>query len=314
MIPGEAAGLLWVARRRIVCPMGSLLSDIIDSLTSESSRVADTLRQAKILAHKIGLPEFRGWIDYELNGYSKDEELPLYRICKAQNLATLVGPGGVVRNKALPTSHLPEEIRSHVESIHFRQGVGELEAMANEDGLSSVWPADVVSSFGKTLRVIDGEIADVRSPVPKYAVQGVLDNVKNRLLDFALELQKETSPGTSVDNINPSKARNWFQTIIIGNQNAVNVAERQRTKQEVGVGDFESLQKHLQSSGVSDADLDVLRSAISSQKKLQQGALGSKVNEWIGMMIKKVFDGAWKASPDNAGPMLVDAVSRFLGQ
>ena len=294
--------------------MSSHLADVVDSLTRGSSRVADTLRQSKILAHEIGLPEFRSWIDHELNGYSKDEQLPLYRICKAQNLATLVGPGGVVRNKALPTSHLPEDIRSHVESIYFRQGVGELEAMANEDGLSSVWPADVVRSLGRTLRITGGEIADVRSPVPRYAVQGVLDNVKNRLLDFALELQKETSPGTSVDSINPSRVRNWFQTIIIGNQNTVNVAERQRTRQEVGVGDFESLQEHLQSSGVSGADIDRLRDAISSQPQPQQGTLGARVNEWIGMMIKKASDRAWKVSVERAGPLLMDAMSRFFGQ
>ena len=294
--------------------MSSLLTDIVDSLTSESSRVTDTLRRAKILAHKIGLPELRSWIDHELNGYSGGVELPPYRVGKTHNLATILDPfGGGIKNQVLPLDHLPEDIRSSAENIYFRQGVGELEGMANEDGMSEAWPADAVRSIERTLDITGGRLVDVRKPVPKHAVQGVLDNVKNRLLDFVLELQNE-APGTSVDSIDPSKARNIFQTFIIGNKNAVNVAEHLSARQEVRVGDFESLQKHLQSSGVSDADLDLLRDSISSQTQPQQGALGAKVNEWIGMMIKKASDGVWKVSVENAGTLLIDAMSRFIGQ
>ena len=293
--------------------MSSLLTDIVDSLTSESSRVANTLRRAKILAHKIGLPEFRSWIDRELNGYSEGVELPRYRVCKTHNLATILDPfGGGIKNQVLPIDHLPEDIRSSAESMYFRQGVGELEGMANEDGMSEAWPADAVRSIERTLDIAGGRLVDVRRPVPKHAVQGVLDSVKNRLLDFVLELQNEAI-GTSVDSIDPSKVRNIFQTFIIGSQNAVNVAERLSAEQEIRIGDFESLQKHLQSSGVSDADLILLRDAISSQTQPQQGDLGAKVNEWIGMMIKKAADGVWKVSVDNAGKLLMDALSRFLG-
>ena len=77
--------------------------------------------------------------------------------------------------------------------------------------------------------------------------------------------------------------------------------------------DFGSLQKHLQSSGVSDVDLSLLKDAISSQTQPQQGDPGAKVNEWIGMMIKKAADGVWKVSVENAGKLLMDALSRFLG-
>ena len=294
--------------------MSTLLVELIDSLTSESSRVADTLRRAKILAHKIGLPELRSWIDHELNGYSGGTELPSYRICKTHNLATILDPfGGGIKNQVLPLDHLPEEIRSSAENMYFRQGVGELEGIANEDGMSEAWPADAVRAVGQTLGITGGQLVDVRRPVPSPTVKGVLDSVKNRLLDFVLELQNET-PGASVDSIDQIKARNIFQTFIVGNQNAVNVAEHLSARQEVRVGDFESLHKHLQSSGVSDADLDLLNDAISSQTQPQQGALGAKVNEWIGMMIKKASDGVWKVSVEKAGPLLMDAMSRFFGQ
>ena len=198
--------------------MSSLLTGIVDSLTSESSRVASTLRRAKILAHKIGLPEFRIWIDQELNGYSGGTKLPPYRVCKTHNLATILDPfGGSIKNQVLPLDHLPEDIRSSAESMYFRQGVGELEGMASEDGMSEAWPADAVRSIERTLDIAGRRLVDVRRPVPKHAVEGVLDSVKNRLLDFVLELQNEATE-TSVDSIDPSRVRNIFQTVIIGNQ------------------------------------------------------------------------------------------------
>lgn len=293
--------------------MSSLLADIIDSLTSESSRASDTLRRAKILAHKIGLPEFRSWIDHELNGYSGGAELPPYRICKTHNMATILNPfGGGVKNQVLPLDHLPDDIRGKAERMCFRQSVGALEGMANEDGMTEPWPPEAVRVIERTLGIPEGQLVDVRRPITKPAVQGVLDSVKNRLLDFVLELQNEPS-GTSVDSLDTSKVRNIFQTIIIGNQNAVNVAENLSARQEIRVGDFDSLQKHLQNCGVSAADIDLLRDAISSQPQPQQGALGAKVNEWIGMMIKKASDGVWKVSVETAGKLLIDAMSQFFG-
>ena len=104
-----------------------------------------------------------------------------------------------------------------------------------------------------------------------------------------------------------------FNTFIIGNQNAVNVGERVDAMQEVRAGDFESLQKHLQNSGVIAADIEWLRDAISSQAQPIQGDLGAKVNEWIGMMIKKAYDGAWNVSAESAGKLIIDAMSKFFG-
>lgn len=57
----------------------SLLNEIRSDLVNESASLSNTLRKAKILASEIGLPEFREWVEFELNGYTDWESVPEYR-------------------------------------------------------------------------------------------------------------------------------------------------------------------------------------------------------------------------------------------
>ena len=293
--------------------MSSDIEGLLDSLTTDSSSISNTLRRAKILSSKIRFPEFRSWIDCELSGYSSDVEVPSYRSCKTHNFATILDPlGGGIRNLPLSLREFPQDARDGAETLTLRVGVGELGGMANEDGLTDAWPADVVQAVGRVLRITSGQLVDVRKPVPKYFVQGILDNVKNRLLDFLIELQNDAD-GNSVDSVDQEKVRNSFYTIILGNQNVVNVAEHLRVEQEVRVGDFDSLRKYLQNCGVTDADLTSLKDAISSQSQSRQGEFDAKVSAWLGTMVKKAADGVWKVSVENVGKLLVDALTQFFG-
>lgn len=57
----------------------NLLNEIRFDLTNKSASLANTLRKAKILASEIGLPEFRQWVEFELNGYPDQKSVPEYR-------------------------------------------------------------------------------------------------------------------------------------------------------------------------------------------------------------------------------------------
>ena len=64
----------------------SLLDEIRSDLVNESASLPNTLRKAKILATSIGLPEFRDWVDSELDGYSDRNKVPSYRRFTPTNL------------------------------------------------------------------------------------------------------------------------------------------------------------------------------------------------------------------------------------
>jgi hypothetical protein len=79
----------------------SLLRDIQDAAVDPSTDVATLLRKCKILAVRLGSEEFKQWVDYELNGYDKVEDLPEYRILHTESFGTFAGPFGTSMNNAL---------------------------------------------------------------------------------------------------------------------------------------------------------------------------------------------------------------------
>ena len=82
----------------------SLLDEIRTDLVNESAGLSNTLRKAKILASAIGLPEFREWVEFELNGYPDRDKVPSYRRFRPTNLGTFAGPfQSGVNNVVLPT-------------------------------------------------------------------------------------------------------------------------------------------------------------------------------------------------------------------
>lgn len=56
-----------------------LILQIQEAALDSKSSVTDALRKAKIACVKLELTEFRNWVDLELNGYKKVDELPQYR-------------------------------------------------------------------------------------------------------------------------------------------------------------------------------------------------------------------------------------------
>ena len=67
----------------------SLLDEIRSDLTNQSADLSNTLRKAKVLASRIGLDEFREWVDSELSGYKDLEKLPSYRRFRPTNIGNL---------------------------------------------------------------------------------------------------------------------------------------------------------------------------------------------------------------------------------
>ena len=124
----------------------SLLDEIRSDLVNESANLSNTLRKAKILASELGVPEFREWVDFELDGYPNREKVPSYRRIRPTNVGTFVGPFQKVDNVPLPTYNLPVAVRDFAENLFFFVGVGELEAQvsSSSDSFQKKWAPEMV--------------------------------------------------------------------------------------------------------------------------------------------------------------------------
>jgi hypothetical protein len=187
----------------------SLLREIQDATTAPDFRLADVLRKAKILAARLAHQAFKDWIEKELNGYGTDDELPQYRILT--NLGSrgdFFGPfGSGMKNAPIPLLSFPQEFAQTLNKVNVLQNVSAIEntvAQANQSGtsiLKAYWSADAVALFGSDIYE-HMNCGQAWRDIPTSSFVAILDTVRNRILDFVLEIEAEApeageaEPGT----------------------------------------------------------------------------------------------------------------------
>lgn len=70
----------------------SLLSEIQNATTDSNTELPMLLRKCKVLAVSLGNPEFKQWVENELNGYGDIKSLPDYRILNVNSKGSFSGP------------------------------------------------------------------------------------------------------------------------------------------------------------------------------------------------------------------------------
>ena len=295
----------------------NLLDEIRTDLVNESVSLPNTLRKAKILASAIGIAEFREWLDFELGGYPDGDRVPEYRRFRPTNLGTFSGPyNSGVKDVVLPTYNLPDSVRDFAENLIVFDGVGALEAQA----LSSYqkkWPQEMVMLARDSMQMSGGMVlVDAYQPVSGHIISGILDQVKNKLLDFILGLEESNVTSDDLDNraVEPEVARNLFNINIYGDRNVVaggeQVSQNVKTVQE---GDIESLINALRELNIHDEDLNELKNVVSAEPSDSGGEYGPKVQAWLGKMISRAATGTWNIGLETAPKLLTKALNSFYG-
>ena len=295
----------------------TLLDEIRSDLVNESANLSSTLRKAKILARAIGLPEFMEWVDFELSGYPDRDIVPSYRRFRPTNLGTFAGPfQSGVNNMVLPTYNLPDTVKEFAENLFFFDGVGALEAQAS-DSHQWKWPQEMVMLARNSIQMSGGMVlVDAHQPIPAHVISGVLDQVKNRLLDFVLGLQESNVTSEDLDNrtVETQVVRNLFHINIYGDRNIVasgeQVNQRVNTVQE---GNIDSLLSFLREFSIDDDDLGELEDAVSSEPIAPDGSYGPKVRAWLGGMISKAASSTRNVGLQTASKVLTDALNGYYG-
>ena len=295
----------------------SLLDEIRSDLVNESANLSNTLRKAKILASAIGLPEFREWVDFELNGYTDRDSVPSYRRFRPINLGTFTGPlQSGANNVMLPTYNLPEMVKEFAENLVFFDGVGALEAQTS-NSYERKWPQEMVMLARDAMKMTGGMVlVDVQQPIPAHLISGVLDQVKNKLLDFVLGLQESNITSEDLDNrtVETEVARTLFNINIYGDRNIV--ASGEQVNQRVNIvqeGNIDSLLGFLREFNIDDDDLGELKDAVSSEPIASDGSYGPKVRAWLGGMISKAASSTWNVGLQTASKVLTDALNGYYG-
>ena len=302
----------------------SLLRDIQNAAVDPNTDVATLLRKCKILAVRLGSEEFKRWVDHELNGYEKIEDLPEYRILHTESYGDFAGAfGSGLRNAPIPPLCLPEELRDRITKSYLMQPISAYASLINREEKSDPheqWPADMTALFGRKI-YRDMNCLSAWKVIPHNALIALVDTIKTRVLNFVLEIEEEAPDAGEAPPHQPplpqEKVSQVFNTYITGNVQNVATGSSHFTQAgefRVVEGDFSTLAEYLRSYGVANKDVDKLKDAIDTDKKVDgKAAFGKRVQAWLAEMVGKAASGTWKVGTSAATTVLGKALAKYFG-
>lgn len=298
-----------------------LIKEIRNACTDPSVKVGHLLRKAKVLAAMLRNEPLKLWLASELNGYSADEELPPYRKISAPTFGTFSSPFRRT-DQPLPVSFMPEALQKMADAIHVVCGIGEIEVLAESasSGLRHSWPPETAMLLRQIFTLgARSVLVEVYQPISKANLEGILDGVRNRLLDFVLGLQ-ELNPEVldsekALTGLAGERVTQVFNFAIYGDHAVVASGKdfSQTVTHGVSVGDLESLLGYLRQLGMPSEDLQDLRTAVEKDGPPQKKQLGERVTAWMGRVLTKAITGSWKIVLATAPELLKQALFHYYG-
>ncbi len=201
----------------------SLLREIQDAAINSNTDLASLLRKCKVLAARLGSEEFKTWVDSELSGYKDIHDLPEYRIVRVHSKGHFSGPfGSGLQNCNIPMGCLPEKYRETMGRSTLMHGAASLEVLVRDskgESANEPWDPDFVAMVGQ--QIIQGmHCLQAWKVVPMPALIEALDEIRNRILNFVLEIEAEDPAAgeAALDSspVSQEKVNQIFNTYITG--------------------------------------------------------------------------------------------------
>jgi len=300
----------------------SLIEEIQQEAVDSRCDLGALLRKCKVLAARLGSQPLEEWLIWESNGYPDEVKPPNYRIWPLTLKGHFSGPfGSGLRNAPIPLLCLQEKLRHRYQAYECRQSVASIEQMwkADHKGTFRVPTGDLALLLGTN--VYNGQnCLEVWAEFGASHLIEVLNNVRNRVLDFSLAIWKENPDAGATSmrpgkDIEPTRVSQIFNTTVYGGAaNLVGTANESQITFDVTTNDLSSLERVLRANNVSEQDIAELKTALEEDPPATSaGRFGPKVSAWVSRMVGKTCEGGWGIAIGAAGKLLADAISRYYG-
>lgn len=301
----------------------SLLRELQDETRNGSVPVAQALRTALVLAQRLDYEPLAVWARQELDGYPEDAELPAYRAYRSCHVeGEFVGPmGSWERGRPLPRGGVDQKHRHDLFGVEFRQGVaffqGFVDSATKEEKLQIPWDGSVVAYYQDRFMQMMS-LRNAYKVVGLGEVRQLLDAVRTRLLEFALEIERsapnagEAAPGEKpVDDAELDQA---FNIHIHGDHNVVAAGRKiTQTAATASGPEWQRLVAALSDLGLGEPDIRLLREALEADADLPPGSLGPRTLNWYDAIKARLSSGALELTGDATAAVVAGLILDFLG-
>jgi hypothetical protein len=214
----------------------TLLQTIEDEATSSAVPVSTVLRRAQVLAFRVQHDPLKEWTTKELDGYRHTDNLPAYRYIGRGQIPVkgeIFTGGALARNVPLAPSDLDAlgpvnaaMVSKHLFETLLIRPISEYElllATGNHE-FPMPWTGDEV----RLVAMLWPGLINAARMIPANAIASLIDQVRNRILTFSLEIEQqdpdagEAEPGAPP--IPETTISNIFHNTIVGDHAVISAA------------------------------------------------------------------------------------------
>ena len=296
---------------------------IIENLTDVNVSLSQSLLKVKVLLHTIGDKDLNSWIEHELNGYSKGDKVPEYRIIPSRVVANFNDGYTRYSNHPIPLSHLDEDVRNKIQQTPMGQSVAVLEDLV-KNSKNKTFAKQFDFQFIPLLQAgLDHsfviEMAQIEVTISQLLQ--VLTQIRTKLLNALLPI-RERFPNsdhlrtTDLNSYN-SEIKELFQSAVFGDNTTILIGDngiQSVSINQVNKNDFDSLTEYLKCYGVKYEDINELNNAIKNDgERTKVQGFGEKVKNWMKAMWVKAVDASWQVELSIAGNLLTTGLMKYYG-
>lgn len=301
-----------------------LIADIIQELIDIEKPITSPLLKTKFLASRIDNIELLNWVSNELSGYSNNEDVPKYRKCIGNIRGTFTNGNTRYTNANVPISGFDDDFRNTLSMFYFTQSIENVESMSKMDKIIKFnFPAEIVGLIGEEWRKMGNPYLNLISCerfISNNFTKDIVSKVRDMLLDFMLEIDKNFGNITEIETLKNSKeeiTKIMTQKIILsGDGNIINTGNNTSISAKINISkqNKDDLQRILQENNVSIEDISELMEIIDTDgERIESNGFGSKVKNWFKNMFSKSLDGTISITTSVISGVLTEAVNHYYG-
>lgn len=218
-------------------------SQIIKDIANNTVDLQTALKRVKVLLQEFDDEKLLEWVNYEIEGYPPDAEVPEYRKILGQPYCSYF-KGSMMNHITytdVPMSlgDMPEEQKQEFHYMDMTQGIGTLKYFVNENKeIGRIIPAEYYPYIAKCNNDLGMIITSATVKFNMPDVFNIFPKVENKLLDILRYLEKQFG-SESLDNLDidlSSKSKEELKEItnhiyvLIYNDQSIAIGDKNKIK------------------------------------------------------------------------------------
>jgi hypothetical protein len=211
----------------------SPLDQLEENILDDSIPIQKILRLFIVIGGRAFSPTLRDWAKQELQGYTcTPSELPEYRVIGAPIQADSRSPFWQGKGESISVLDLPEVAHDRIsQELPIYSSISKVQSLLDEGEAAK--PVQILlPGYAELARLMSYQqgrrerqviVESLYWAVHRSSLQDILDQVRNRLLEFVAELRLSMPPGASDPTVEQVHTAVQNISITVGNNSPINL-------------------------------------------------------------------------------------------